>query len=155
MQTILTIYVLTHYRAFTEKICERRGRIYGTAGEISYDSSTISVFNFLTGQTKVYSPHIAEGGHGGGDEGLARQFLMAVNAVNKGMGVGAAQREFLGCDLDEAFRSHAVVFAAEEARRERYVQLRESLLAVEHTFPDKALITPFTLQDDPDSLTLL
>jgi hypothetical protein len=33
------------------------------------------------------------------------------------MSVDAAQREFLGCSLEEVIRSHAVVFAAEEARR--------------------------------------
>jgi hypothetical protein len=111
-----------HMVAFTEKICERRGRIYGTKGEIEYDSSTIRVHNFSTGRTETHKPHIAGGGHGGGDEGLVRQFLMAVNAVdNEAMPVGKAQRQFLGCDLEEAFRSHAVVFAAEEARTERTV----------------------------------
>lgn len=111
-----------HMIAFTEKICERRGRIYGTHGEIEYDSTTIKVHNFSTGQTKTHSPHIAGGGHGGGDEGLARQFLLAVDAVDSGaMSVADAQREFLGCDLEEAFRSHAMVFAAEEARTKRQV----------------------------------
>jgi hypothetical protein len=37
------------------------------------------------------------------------------------MGVQEAQRVFLGCDLEEAFRSHAAVFAADDARRERRV----------------------------------
>ncbi|KAF1959919.1 NAD(P)-binding protein [Byssothecium circinans] len=111
-----------HMVAFTEKICERRGRIYGTTGEIEYNSTTIKVHNFNTGYTKVHKPHLAAGGHGGGDEGLARQFLMAVNAVDeKGVKAADAQREFLGCNLEEAFRSHAVVFAAEEARTQRKV----------------------------------
>ncbi|KAL5120619.1 hypothetical protein ACEQ8H_001367 [Pleosporales sp. CAS-2024a] len=106
-----------HMVAFTEKQCERRGRIYGTAGEIEYDSTTIKVHDFSTGQTVTHRPHLAGGGHGGGDEGLVRQFLKAVNAVhNEAMPAARAQREFLGCDLDEALRSHAVVFAAEEAR---------------------------------------
>jgi hypothetical protein len=111
-----------HMVAFTEKQCERRGRIYGSKGEIEYDSSTIHVHDFSTGHTEVHKPHQAGGGHGGGDEGLVRQFLMAVNAVdNEAMPAATAQREFLGCDLEEAFRSHAVVFAAEEARTERRV----------------------------------
>ncbi|OAL49478.1 streptomycin biosynthesis protein StrI [Pyrenochaeta sp. DS3sAY3a] len=111
-----------HMIAFTEKICERRGRIYSTKGEIEYDSATIKVHNFSTGYTKVHKPHLAGGGHGGGDEGLARQFLMAVNAVESSdMSAAAAQREFLGCDLEEAFRSHAIVFAAEDARTKRQV----------------------------------
>jgi predicted dehydrogenase len=111
-----------HMVAFTEKICERRGWIYGTKGEIEYDSTTIRVHDFATGKTEVHKPHLAAGGHGGGDEGLARQFLMAVEAVDsKRMSAGDAQREFLGCDLEEAFRSHAMVFAAEDARTKRQV----------------------------------
>lgn len=91
-----------HMVAFTEKICERRGRIYGTRGEIEYDSATIKVHNFSTGYTKEYRPHLAGGGHGGGDEGLARQFLIAADAVdNQGMSAAEAQRKFLGCDIDE------------------------------------------------------
>ncbi|KAF1947837.1 streptomycin biosynthesis protein StrI [Clathrospora elynae] len=111
-----------HMVAFTEKQCERRGRIYGTKGEIEYDSTIIKVHDFSTGLTKTHTPHMAGGGHGGGDEGLARQFLMAVNAVDsKAMSAADAQREFLGCDLEEAFRSHAMVFAAEDARTKREV----------------------------------
>ncbi|KAF2872095.1 streptomycin biosynthesis protein StrI [Massariosphaeria phaeospora] len=111
-----------HMVALTEKICERRGRIYGTKGEIEYDSATIKVHDFSTGRTTTHAPHLAGGGHGGGDEGLARQFLMAVEAVDhQGVSAPEAQRKFLGCDLDEAFRSHALVFAAEEARTKRKV----------------------------------
>lgn len=111
-----------HMVAFTENICERRGTIYGTKGEMRYDSATIRVHDFSTGYTKVHKPHLSGGGHGGGDDGLARQFLTAVEAVDsQGMSAADAQRKFLGCDLDEAFRSHAMVFAAEEARKERKV----------------------------------
>ena len=112
---------LFHMIAHTEKQCERRGRIYGTKGEIEYDSTTISIYDFASGKTVSHKPHFAGGGHGGGDAGLVRQFLMAVNAVDGGMGTHEAQRRFLGCDLEEAFRSHAAVFAAEEARTERRV----------------------------------
>lgn len=111
-----------HMIAFTEQQCERRGWIYGTEGEIEYDSRVIKVHNFARGQTKTYSPHMTGGGHGGGDEGLARQFLMGVSAVDSGaMSAADAQREYLGCDLEEAFRSHAVVFAADDARTKRQV----------------------------------
>jgi predicted dehydrogenase len=116
-----------HMVAFTEKICERRGRIYGTKGEIEYDSCTIKVHNFRTEATTVYPTSKAgganiEGGHGGGDKGLAQQFVLAVDAVNnQGMSATEAQRRYLGCDLDEAFLSHAVVFAAEDARKQRKV----------------------------------
>ena len=113
---------LFHMIAHTEKQCERRGRIYGTHGEIEYDSTTISIHDFATNKTTKHVPHAAGGGHGGGDAGLARQFLLAVNAVDEGtMGTQEAQRAFLGCDLEEAFRSHAIVFAAEEARTKKQV----------------------------------
>jgi len=111
-----------HMVAFTEKMCDRRGRIYGTQGEIEYDSTSITVHSFATGQTTTHHPQVAGIGHGGGDEGLVRQFLRAVNAVDSGaMSAADAQRRFLGCDLDEAFRSHALVFVAEAARNERRV----------------------------------
>lgn len=111
-----------HMVAFTEQICQRRGRIYGTKGEIEYDSERIRVHDFETGITRVHEPRQEGGGHGGGDAGLVRQFLRAVDAVDGGgMGAAEAQREFLGCDLEEAFRSHAAVFAAEDARKERRV----------------------------------
>ncbi|KAF2997572.1 hypothetical protein E8E13_001915 [Curvularia kusanoi] len=113
---------LFHMIAHTEKQCERRGRIYGTKGEIEYDSSTITIHDFATNKTTRHVPHAAGGGHGGGDAGLARQFLMAVDAVEtEKMGTQDAQRAFLGCDLEEAFRSHAVVFAAEDARTKKQV----------------------------------
>ena len=111
-----------HMVAFTEAQCERRGRIYGSKGEISYDSKEIRIFDFATRSSKTYSPKQMGGGHGGGDDGLARQYVLAVEAVKNGtMRVEEAQMEFVGCSLEEVIRSHAMVFAAEEARRERKV----------------------------------
>ncbi|KAJ5748411.1 uncharacterized protein N7511_010107 [Penicillium nucicola] len=115
-----------HMIAPTEKQCERRGRVYGTKGEIAYDSHTISIFDFGTGETTVLDvpkpPPEQKESHGGGDYGLARQFVSAVQAVESfGIGVEEAQARFVGCSLEEAVRSHAVVFAAEEARREERV----------------------------------
>jgi hypothetical protein len=113
-----------HMIAGTEKQCERRGRIYGSLGEVSYDSETISLFTFASQETEIFSvpkPHSEEetGGHGGGDYGLTSAFVDAVDAVkNQGWDVRKAQAELLGCTLDEVLRSHAVVFAAEQARRE-------------------------------------
>lgn len=116
-----------HMIAPTEKQCERRGRIYGTEGEIEYDSRTIKYFSFATNQfTTIEIPKAKnpkeEQAHGGGDWGLTRMFIGAVQAVEeRGWDVRDAQREFIGCTLEEAVRSHAVVFAAEEARREEKV----------------------------------
>ena len=109
-----------HMVAFTEKQCERRGRIYGTRGEIEYDSKTIKVHDFRDGQTRVHHPQQRGGGHGGGDDGLAQQYVKAIDAVkNGGLSVKDAQRVHIGCTLEEVIRSHALVFAAEEARREK------------------------------------
>ena len=111
-----------HMIAYTEKQCERRGRIYGTKGEIEYDSKTIRVYDFATAQTKMHHPHQPGGGHGGGDDGLAQQYVKAIDAVkNGGMTVAEAQSLHIGCSLEEIVRSHAMVFAAEEARREKKV----------------------------------
>ncbi|KAL1850016.1 hypothetical protein Plec18170_007113 [Paecilomyces lecythidis] len=115
-----------HMIAPTEKQCERRGRVYGTHGEVSYDSRTITIYSFATRSTTVIEvprqPPEEEKAHGGGDYGLTRAFVAAVDAVeNGGMDVSEAQMKYVGCSLEEAVRSHAVVFAAEEARREEKV----------------------------------
>ncbi|KAL2813158.1 hypothetical protein BJX63DRAFT_232567 [Aspergillus granulosus] len=111
-----------HMIAPTEAQCERRGRIYGTKGEISYDSRQIRIFDFTTRKVTVHDvpkqPPEEEKAHGGGDYGLARGFVGAVDAVvNKGWSVEDAQRGFVGCELGDVIRSHAYVFAAEESRR--------------------------------------
>lgn len=117
---------LFHMTYPTQAQCERRGWIYGTLGEIHYDSHKISVHTFDTGKTVVHdipkqAPEV-EKSHGGGDWGLAGAFVQAVQSVDDGtMDVAEAQRRFVGCDLEEIILSHAVVFAAEEARRERKV----------------------------------
>jgi len=112
---------LFHMVAPTENICERRGRIYGTDGEITYDSNKISVYNFATGYRKDHMPKQMGGGHGGGDDGLALNFINAVKAVKEGMEASEAQRVHLGCGLEELVRSHVAVFMAEEARTQKKV----------------------------------
>ncbi|KAK0820708.1 hypothetical protein LTR75_001586 [Friedmanniomyces endolithicus] len=103
--------------------CQRRGRIYGTTGEIEYDNKQITVHDFITGESKVHNPEVpVNSHHGGGDDGLAAMFAQAVAAVeNSKMGIKDAQREFLGCTVEEMVRSHAAVFAADKARKESRV----------------------------------
>jgi len=111
-----------HMVANTKKICERYTHIYGAEGEVYADSQTITVEDFRTGETRVERPRLESLGHGGGDVGLARQFIMAVDRVkNQGWEAERAQREVVGCTLEEVIRSHAMVFCAEEARRGRKV----------------------------------
>lgn len=86
-----------HMVAQTKKICDRYTHIYGVDGEIYADSRTITVEDFRTGETKTYRPRLESKGHGGGDVGLARQFVLAVDkAKNHAWGVDRAQRELLG-----------------------------------------------------------
>jgi hypothetical protein len=111
-----------HMVAFTQRVCERHSNIYGTDGEIYADSNSIVVQNFNTGEKKTYYPHLAGHGHGGGDDGLTRQFVLAVDRVkNHGEDVAVAQQKYVGCTLEEVIRSHAMVFAAEEARQKKIV----------------------------------
>lgn len=111
-----------HMIAQTKKQCHRYSYVYGTEGEIYADSRTITVEDFRTGETKVYKPRLESLGHGGGDHGLTRQFILAVDKVkNHGWAAEKAQQEYIGCSLEDIIRSHAVVFAAEEARTTKRV----------------------------------
>jgi hypothetical protein len=111
-----------HMIAPTEKVCQRRGRIYGTTGEITYDSDTISVNSFATGETVKHPTKVAGKGHGGGDESMVENFCRAVQAAVSGeMEASAAQKLWLGCEIEEIVRSHVAVFAAEKARKEKVV----------------------------------
>ncbi|KAH7310611.1 streptomycin biosynthesis protein StrI [Stachybotrys elegans] len=110
-----------HMAAFTEAQSKRRGKISGTHGEIQYDSNEIRVYRFENfrdpDKVKVFTPPKAAGGHGGGDGGLMQNFSQAVEAVVNGeLNVEQAQAKYVGCTMKEAFMSHAMVFAAEEAR---------------------------------------
>ncbi|KAL4739706.1 hypothetical protein BDV11DRAFT_215111 [Aspergillus similis] len=111
-----------HMIAPTQAQCVRRGRIYGTHGEITYTSSSITIYTFADNETRIIEipkqPPEEEEAHGGGDYGLARGFVGAVEkVVNEGWEVERAQRMFVGCSLDDVIKSHGVVFAAEESRR--------------------------------------
>ncbi|KAI0485153.1 oxidoreductase family protein [Xylariaceae sp. FL0804] len=107
-----------HMIAQTKRQCQRYTHVHGTRGELYADSQTITVEDFRTGETRVHHPRLESLGHGGGDHGLARNFVLAVDRVkNGGWAAPRAQRELVGCSLEEILRSHAVVFAAEEARR--------------------------------------
>ncbi|KAF4338046.1 oxidoreductase [Fusarium beomiforme] len=112
-----------HMVAFTEKICTRFTHIYGVNGEVYADSSSITVQDFKTCKKTVHYPHIPlDGSHGDGDEGLTRQFVLAIDRVkNYGEEVSTAQREYIKCDLRDVMMSHSMVFAAEEARKGKTV----------------------------------
>ncbi|KAK3383924.1 hypothetical protein B0T24DRAFT_606791 [Lasiosphaeria ovina] len=111
-----------HMVAQTKAICERYTHLYGTDGEIYADSTTITVQDFRTGKSTTHRPRLESAGHGDGDVGLTRQFVLAVDKVkNHGWSTDRAQKEIIGCTLKEVIRSHAMVFCAEKARKDRAV----------------------------------
>ncbi|KAJ8463521.1 hypothetical protein ONZ45_g17554 [Pleurotus djamor] len=105
--------------AFTSLICERQTRMHLTKGEIVGDMREFEVAEFCCtesgsgngngGMKKVkYNPAQMGGGHGGGDMGLMKAFVAAVREGDQSL---------LGTDVSEVLRSHLMVFAAEESRR--------------------------------------
>ena len=112
--------VAFHMAAHTVKQCDRYSTFYGEDGEIHADSTTITVHDFATKSVKKYNPLIEHTGHGGGDLGLTRQFILAADKVkNHGWEVERAQHEILGCTLEDVIRAHVMVFAAEESRLDK------------------------------------
>ncbi|KAH7143524.1 hypothetical protein EDB81DRAFT_759967 [Dactylonectria macrodidyma] len=102
-----------HMVAQTKKMGSRYSNIYGELGEVHADSRQIVVEDFSTGETKTHYPHIEGMGHGGGDQVLVRQFVLACDRVkNHGWEAPRAQNELIACTLDEVLRSYAMVFAA-------------------------------------------
>lgn len=101
--------------AFTEK-CERRTTIFGTRGELSCDGHTIRLHDFLLDATRVVQVAAPKtqglGTHAGGDYGLMDAFVTAV---------ASNDRDLIRSGPQESLESHLMVFAAEQARRERCV----------------------------------
>lgn len=116
-----------HMAALTDAVGSRRGRISGTAGEISYDSTTIRAVDFRSGKETVYTTPNTGDVRNDRDERLTQDFIRAVATVKNGqMGADEAQRVFLGCTVEDLIRSHLVVFWAEAARRKgRVLEWRE------------------------------
>ncbi|KAK6528686.1 hypothetical protein TWF694_003929 [Orbilia ellipsospora] len=125
--------------AFTHAICQRTTIVYGTKGELHSDTSWPAVasdqktMHFRQPQTSLHSISFADpyaewithqpeaadlfSGHGGGDTGLAKAFVSAVEAVKVfGWDVGKAQRVHIGAGIDEAVRAHGMAWCAEESR---------------------------------------
>jgi len=105
--------------AFTEDICVRKTRIFGTKGELVADGEhIIKIFDFVTQQTTVYEPEDPNlvttlNGHGNADYYLMRTFVDAVASNDPSKILSSARETLL---------SHLVVFAAEKARLESQVK---------------------------------
>lgn len=82
--------------------------VFGTKGVLNAPGyGHIEYTDFLTTQTHRAQTGFPEGGHGGGDYGVFKNFLDAVRTNNPAA---------LGNSLEEAVMSHVVGFAAEESR---------------------------------------
>ncbi|XP_036446971.1 uncharacterized protein zgc:154075 [Colossoma macropomum] len=109
--------------AFTEKICERKTRICGSRGELSYSGQEVSVFDFLTQTSTKHTVHenvpaaFNSGGHGVADYHLVDAFISAV-ASEDPLLIQSGPKETLA--------SHRLVFEAERARLENRVVFCET-----------------------------
>lgn len=99
--------------AFTE-MAARRMQVYGTRGEIHGDGRYLHVFNFHSKQTTAYDTESGGGsilgGHGGGDFGLMRAFVAALNEDDPSKILSGPEETLL---------SHRMVFVAERSRNTR------------------------------------
>lgn len=90
----------------------RRLRVHGTEGELAFDEHAIVVRTFADNNVETIQLGAEPGGHGGGDYRIFRAWLDAVHADNPALILTGAQ---------ESLRTHTIVFAAEQARREKRV----------------------------------
>ena len=103
--------------AFTE-MAGRKTRLFGSRGWIEGDGTLLRVHDFVTDSYRVIdtaSPGAsAADGHGGGDEGLMRAFLAAVEAGDQSL---------ISSDAATSLASLQVVWAAERARHAGTVEV--------------------------------
>jgi len=104
--------------AFSERLCQRTSRLFGTHGEIMWDGrDTIEHFDFLTQKRTIYTekdrsiPGLMSS-HGGADFFAMDSFIRAL-ALN--------QPELIGTGPMDSLMSHILAFAAEKSRKENRV----------------------------------
>jgi len=105
--------------AFSEDICTRKTRIYGTLGELDCDGHKIRMVEFKDPKLTPQIIHPESeftiskmAGHGGGDWYLFDSFVAAVAHNDPSLILSGPK---------ETLESHLLVFAAEKARRENKV----------------------------------
>lgn len=112
--------------AFTEKLCVRQVRFYGTKGEMTVVAGyqpKIKVFDFLTQTTNKYFPEDTAPpgplcGHGGADYHTIKAFVDTLHNPSEVK---------IQTGPEETLLSHLLVFAAERARIEnRVVNLKDN-----------------------------
>ncbi|MBP8238389.1 MAG: Gfo/Idh/MocA family oxidoreductase [Saprospiraceae bacterium] len=94
----------------------RRTRIMGSMGDLVGDENELYIADFRTGEITKWNvrDHAdLNSGHGGGDWGLARDWVRAVEQQNPAL---------LTSSLDASMESHLMGFLAEKSRKERTVE---------------------------------
>ncbi len=91
----------------------RRTRVMGSMGDLVGDEEELYIANFRTGEIEKWMPKDVGSGHAGGDWGLARDW---VNAVDK------EDPSLLTSTLDASMESHLMAFQSERARLNRTVE---------------------------------
>ncbi|RIB20365.1 putative oxidoreductase YteT-like protein [Gigaspora rosea] len=101
--------------AYTETVCKRKTKIFGTLGEIEGDGiNTVMYYNFLTRKKELLKPSEilgvkGLGGHAGGDLALMRAFIYSI---------GESLFDLRDINsLHVKTDSHLFVFAAEHSRK--------------------------------------
>ncbi len=106
---------------FTMNAFNKGGRfihIMGTKGELraALEGDTpITIYDFATQETTEIASSGTDGiggGHGGGDEGIIRTLYDYLNGTYEGKSVP---------EIEESYRNHLIVFAAEKSRLENTV----------------------------------
>lgn len=92
-------------------------RVHGSEGEIHFSETELTVNRFAERNREIIRLEEEVGGHGGGDR---RVLLSWLEAIHHG------DRSRVTTDPAESYRTHAIVFAAEQSRREgRAIQMDE------------------------------
>lgn len=87
----------------------RRTRIFGTKGDLSGDERHMVITDFASGKQEDWKPGKAknQSGHGGGDHGLAHDFVQAISQQDPSL---------LTSTIEASMESHLIGFKAEESR---------------------------------------
>ncbi len=88
----------------------RKLRVHGSAAELTYDESEITIKYFGSNNVERITVGAETGGHGGGDQRVINAWLQAIQANDANL---------VMTDVHESLRTHSIVFAAEQSRREK------------------------------------
>jgi len=95
----------------------RKLRVHGAEGELAFDEKKIVLRRFGEKTAETIAIPRETGGHGGGDNRAIRSWLEAIHQGDPSRVLTSAQ---------ESLRTHRIVFAAEQSRREkRAVEIEE------------------------------